>query len=215
MNARRRAPSIKHFVWLAATTALATSAFSAAPAMAATPDACGLASQNTMARAFDLTNSVQHKTVVKAPGNSAGVVQTRCRAFAWKGEKPTNAARRRAGLIAGTVATYDIETWVADEGPSSEVWLANFPKKLASLKEKAKAQFIEGSLPGKRFTPPTFGFESALGYQAPTGDTRKLRALWWNRDSGTLIAIDVTEDQDRPVGLSLRRLAAAIVPKVE
>ncbi|HEU5105500.1 MAG TPA: hypothetical protein VFU11_06635 [Solirubrobacterales bacterium] len=185
------------------------------PALAANPDACGLASQHTMARAFDLTNSVQHKTVVKAPGNPAGVVQTRCRAFAWKGAKPTTKARQRAGLAAGTVATYDIEAWVADSGPSSEVWLGNFPKKLAALKDRARAQFIEGSLKGRKFAPPTFDFESALGYQAPVGGTRKLRALWWNRDSGTLIAINVTEDKDRPVGLSLRRLAAAIIPKVE
>jgi hypothetical protein len=215
MNGRRRAPAFKHFMLLAVIAAPTASAISAAPAMAANPDACGLASQHTMARAFDLTNSVQHKTVVKAPGNSAGVVQTRCQAFAWKGEKPTNAARRHAGVIAGTVATYDIEAWVADSGPASKVWLANFPKKLASLKDRARAQFIDGSLQGKKFTPPTFGFESAVGYQAPAGGIRKLRAFWWNRNSGTLIAVNVTENRDRPVGLSLRRLAAAIVPKVE
>lgn len=215
MNGRRRAPAFKHFMWLAAIAALAASAMSAAPAMAANPDACGLASQHTMARAFDLTSSVQHKSVVKAPGNSAGVVQTRCRAFAWKGEKPTNTERRQAGLIAGTVATYDIEVWVADSGPSSQVWLANFPKKLASLKDKARAQFIEGSLQGKAFAPRTLGFESAIGYQAPSGGTRKLRAFWWNRNTGTLIAINMAEDRDKPIGASLRRLAAAIVPKVE
>ena len=215
MNGRRRRPVFKHFMWLAAIAALAASAISAPAATAANPDACGLATQHTMARAFDLTNSVQHKTVIREPGNSAGVVQTRCRAFAWKGEKPTNTTRRRAGLIAGTVATYNIEVWVADSGPSSDVWLANFPRKLANLKDQARAQFIEGSLKGKTFAPPTFGFQSAIGYQAPTGGIRKLRAFWWNRNTGTLIAFNVAEDRDRPVGLSLRRLAAAIVPKVE
>jgi hypothetical protein len=162
-----------------------------------------------------LTNSVQHKSVLKAPGNPAGVVHIRCRAFAWKGQKPTNATRRREGMLAGTVATYRIETWVADSGPSAETWLANFPKKLEGLRNRAKAVFLEGSLQGRTFAPPRFGLESAEGYQAPIGGLRKLRAFWWDASSGTLVSINVTEGGNKPVGASLRKLASEIVPEVE
>jgi hypothetical protein len=206
------------FTKIASIVALAISGamvFATTPAIAANADACGLATQHEMASAFGLTNSVQHKSVLRAPGNPAGVVHIRCRAFAWTGQKPTNAARRREGLLAGTVATYRIETWVADSGPSAETWLANFPKKLEGLKNRAKALFLEGSLQGTTFKPPTFGLESALGYQAPVGGLRRLRAFWWNRASGTLISFNVVEDQDKPVGASLRKLASEIVPEVE
>jgi len=187
----------------------------AASAAAANPDACGLATQHTMARAFGLASSVQHKSVLREPGNPAGVVHIRCRAFAWSGQKPTNAEQRHDGMLAGTVATYRIETWVADSGGSAETWLSNFPKKLEGLRSRAKAQFLEGALAGRAFTPPRFGLESAVGYQAPSGGLRKLRAFWWNSSSGTLISFNVVEDRDKPVGASLRNLASEIVPKVE
>lgn len=215
MSSRPLQKAIRHFVSIAALSALVGLVFAAAPATAANPDACGLVTQHTMARAFGLTNSVQHKSVLRAPGNPAGVVHIRCRAFAWKGEKPTNAERRRDGLLAGTVATYRIETWVADSGPAAETWLANFPKKLEGLRSRAKAQFLEGALQGRPFTPPRFGLKSAVGYQAPSGGLRKQRAFWWDRSSGTLISFNVVEARDKPVGASLRNLASAIVPKVE
>ena len=215
MSSRYLPNAIRHFISIAALSALAAMVFAAVPATAANPDACGLATQHTMARAFGLTNSVQHKSVLRAPGNPAGVVHVRCRAFAWKGKKPTNSARQRTGLLDGTVATYRIETWVADSGPAASTWLANFPKKLEGLRSRAKAQFLEGALRGKVFTPPPFELQSALGYQAPSGGLRKLRAFWWDRTSGTLISFNVVEDRDKPVGASLRKLASEIVPKVE
>ena len=215
MSSQRLPNAISHFMSITALSAFGAMVFTAAPATAANPDACGLVTQHTMARAFGLTNSVQHRSVLRAPGNPAGVVHIRCRAFAWKGEKPTNAARRRDGLLAGTVATYRIETWVADSGPTAETWLANFPKKLEGLRSRAKAQFLEGALQGRPFTPPRFGLKSAVGYQAPSGGLRKQRAFWWDRSSGTLISFNVVEARDKPVGASLRNLASAIVPKVE
>lgn len=215
MSHRCLPTALRHFLSAAALSAFAVAAFTVAPATAANPDACGLVTQHEMARAFGLTNSVQHKSVLREPGNSAGVVHIRCRAFAWKGAKPTNSARRRTGLLAGTVATYRIETWVADSSPAASIWLTNFPKKLEGLRNRAKAQFLEGALRGRSFKPPRFGLASALGYQAPTGRLRKLRAFWWDRSSGTLISFNVIENREKPVGASLRKLASKIVPKIE
>jgi hypothetical protein len=215
MSARRLPTTVNHVLSIAALGALGSMILATASAVAANPDACGLATQHTMARAFGLTSSVQHKSVLRAPGNSAGVVHVRCKAFAWSGQKPTNAARQQRGLLTGTVATYRIETWVADSGPAAGTWLANFPKKLEGLKSRAKAQFIEGTLQGKSFAPPRFGTESALGYQAPSGGVRKLRAFWWNRASGTLISFNVVETREKPNGVWLRNLASKIIPKVE
>lgn len=215
MSSRRSPNAVRRYLPIAALVAMASMVIAAAPAAAANADACGLATQHTQAKAFGLTNSVQHKSVLREPGNPAGVIHTRCKAFAWKGEKPTNEARRRAGLLAGTTATYRIETWVADSGPTAETWLANFPKKLDGLRDRARAQFIEGNLPGRALSLPRFGLPSVLGYQAPSGGLRKLRAFWWNQATGTLISFNVVEARGKPVGASLRNLAAAIVPRVE
>jgi len=215
MRSRVLCNTIRNCISIAVLTALGTLAIAAGPAVAAYPDACRLATQHTMARSFGLTNSTQTYSVLREPGNTAGVVHIRCTAVAWKGEKPTSAARQRDGLLAGTVATYRIETWTADSGPAAATWLANFPRKLEGLRARAKAQFLEGGLQGRPFSPQRFGLFSAIGYQAPSGALRKLRAFWWNQESGTLISINVLEAQDKPVGASLRNLASEIVPKVE
>lgn len=214
MRTRRPSTTVNHFLVAAMLAVLGSTGLAAAPASASNADACGLVTQHTMARAFDLTNSVQHKSVLRAPGNPAGVIHVRCRAFAWSGQKPTNAARRHAGLLAGTVANYRIETWVADTGPAAQTWLANFSKKLDGLRSRAKAQFTEGALSGTSFRPPRFGAEAALGYQATSGGTRKLRAFWWNRSTGTLISFNIVEGRDKPAVASLRELASKIVPGV-
>lgn len=215
MRTHRLPTAVNHFLAIATLAGLGSLGLAAAPAAASDADACGLVTQHTMAQAFDLANAVQHKAVLRAPGNPAGVVHVRCRAFAWRGPKPTNAARRRAGLLAGTVANMRIETWVADSGPSAQTWLANFPKKLDGLKSRAKAQFIEGALHGTTFAPPRFGAEAAIGYQAITGGTRKIRAFWWNRSSGTLISFNVEGARDKPLLASVRQLASKIVPGVD
>ena len=214
MRTRHLPTTVNHFLVTAILAALGSTGLAAAPAAASDADACGLVTQHEMAKAFDLTNAIPHRVVLRAPGNPAGVVHVRCRAFAWSGPKPTNAARRRAGLLAGTVANFRIETWVADSGPSAQTWLANFPKKLEGLKSRAKAQFIEGTLRGTTFAPPRFGAEAASGYLAITGGTRKIRAFWWNRSSGTLVSFNVVEARGKPLAASVRQLAAKIVPGV-
>jgi hypothetical protein len=194
---------------------LGMAAFAAAPAAATNADACGTITQHTMAKAFGLTDAVQHKSVLREPGTPAGVIHIRCRAFAWSGAKPTNSARRRAGLLAGTVAEMRIETWVADSGPSAQTWLANFPKKLAGLRSRARAFFIDGPLHGSLFAPPHYGAEAASGYQGATTALNKVRAFWWTRTTGTLISINLIESRDQPSLASLRALAEKIVPGVE
>ena len=214
MRTRRLPTAVNRFVAIALLAVLGPAGLATAPASASNADACGLVSQHTMARAFDLTDSVQHKTVLRGPGNPAGVIHERCRAFAWSGQKPTNASRRHTGLLAGTVATYRIETWVADAGPAAQTWLASFSKKLEGLRSRAKAQFTEGALNGTSFRPPRFGAEAAIGYQATSGRTRKLRAFWWNRSTGTLISFNAVEARDKPIVASVRELASKIVPGV-
>lgn len=214
MRTRRLSTATKHFLAASMLMVLGSTSVAAVPASASNADACGLVTQHTMARAFELTDSVQHKTVLREPGNPAGVIHVRCRAFAWSGQKPTNAARRHAGLLAGSVATYRIETWVADTGPAAQSWLANFSKKLEGLRSRAKAQFTEGALHGNSFRPPRFGAEAAIGYQATSGGTRKLRAFWWNRSTGTLISFNAVEARDKPLVASVRELASKIIPGV-
>ncbi|HEY5052149.1 MAG TPA: hypothetical protein VII45_01935 [Solirubrobacterales bacterium] len=214
MKTRRLPTAVNHFLGITMLATLGTMGLSAVPAAASDADACGLVTQHETAKAFDLTNSIPHHVLLRAPGNPAGVVHVRCRAFAWSGPKPTNAARRRAGLLAGTVANLRIETWVADSGPSAQTWLANFPKKLEGLKSRSKAQFIEGALRGTSLRLPHFGAEAAIGYQATSGGTRKLRAFWWDSSSGTLVSFNAVETRDKPLVAGLRELASKIVPGV-
>jgi hypothetical protein len=198
----------------AALASLLVTSIGATPALAANADACGVVTQHTLAKAFELTNAIEHKTVVKGPGNSAGVIQERCKAFAYKGPKPTTAAKRRAALRDGTGAEINLEAWVADSGPNAEVWLANFSKKLANLKSQAKAQFIDGPLNGSAFKPPRFAAEAAIGYQGRAGALGKIRGIWWDRGAGTLLVANATEAKGKPLRGSLRSLMAGIVPGV-
>jgi len=186
----------------------------AAPALATNSDACGVVTQHTMAKAFELTNTIEHKTVLRGPGNPAGVIQERCDAFAYKGPKPTTSAKRRAALRAGTGAEIKIETWVADSGPSAQVWLSNFPEKLAALKSQSRAQFVEGPLNGLTYKPPRFAAEAAIGYQGRSGALGKIRGIWWDRSAGTLLVVNATEAKSKPLRASLRSLMAGIVPGV-
>lgn len=214
MRTRRLPATVNHFLVAAMLAALGSTGLAAAPAAASDADACGLITQHEMAKAFGLTDAIPHHAVLREPGNPAGVVHVRCRAFAWSGPKPTNTARRRAGMLAGNVAETRIETWVTDPGPYAQNWQANFPKKLEGLLSRAKAQFVEGALHGTSFRPPHFGAEDAIGYQAASGGTRKLRAFWWNRSSGTLISFNVIEARGKPIVASAQQLAAKIVPGV-
>lgn len=205
-----------HGLALGATTlaGLLAALLGASPALATNGDACGVVTQHTLARAFGLTSAIEHKTVVRGPGNPAGVIQNRCEAFAYKGSKPATSAKRRAALLAGTGAELKVETWVADSEPSAEAWLADFPRKLAALKQQAKSQFVDGPLHGSTYKPPTFGAEAAIGYQGRADATRKVRAFWWDRGAGTLIAVNAVEAKSEPLRASMRTLMAGIVPGV-
>ena len=183
-------------------------------ALAANADACGVVTQHTMAKAFGLSTTIQHKTVVRRPGNPAGVIQERCESFAYKGPKPATSAARRAALLAGSGAEINIETWVADSGPAAEVWLSNFPKKLQALKSQSRAQFLGAPLHGSTFKVPTFGAEASIGYQGATAKTKKVRELWWVRSDGTLIMVTAVEAKSKPLRGSLRTLMSGIVPGV-
>jgi len=198
----------------AALAGLLVAAVGAAPAVAANADACGVVTQHTMAKAFELTATIEHKTVVRGSGNPAGVIQERCEAFAYKATKPTTSAKRRAALLAGTGAEIKFEAWVADSGPAAQVWLSNFPKKLAALKSQSKAQFVDGPLNGSTYKPPRFAAEAAIGYQGRSGALRKVRGIWWDRSAGTLLVATATEEKSKPLRASLRSLMGGIVPGV-
>jgi len=184
------------------------------PASAANADACGVISQHTMARAFGLSNSFQQKAVLRKPGNSAGVIHARCRAFSWAGPKPNNAAERRSDLLAGKVADLRIETWVPDTGPAQANWFRNFSKKLDGLRTRAKQEFIGGDLRGASFRPPPFGADAGIGYQAVSGETKRLRAFWWDRARGTIVSFNIVEARQKPIVQSVRTLASQIVPAI-
>jgi hypothetical protein len=198
----------------AALATLLVTGVGATPALAANADACGVVTQHTMAKTFELTTTIEHKTVLRQPGNPAGVIQERCEAFAYKGAKPTTSAKRRAALLTGTGAEIKIETWVADSGPSAQVGLSNFPTKLAAVKNQTKAQFVEGPLHGSTYKPPRFAAEAAIGYQGHSGALRKVRGIWWDRSAGTLLVATATEAKSKPLRASVRSLMAGIVPGV-
>lgn len=211
MRTARRHISLALVAMLAGLLAVSISATSA---IAANADACGVVTQRTLAKAFGLTTAIEHKTVLRKPGNPGGVINERCQAFAYKGPKPTTSTKRRSILLAGSGVELKIETWIADSGPSAEVWLANFPSKLAALQKQAKAKFIEGDLQGSSYQPPKFGAEDSIGYQGSEGKVGKIRALWWDRSAGTLILVDAAQAKDKPLRASLRTLMAGIVPGV-
>lgn len=214
MRTRRMPTAITSILAITTLAILGSAGLGAAPAAAANADACGVVTQHTLAKAFGLSDAVPHKSVLREPGNPAGVIHTRCRVLVWRGTKPNNAAQQKAGVLAGTAAEMRIEVWVADSGPSAQTWLANFPTKLDGLKSRAKAQFIEGTLDGTAFKPPVFGAENALGYQAAVGGRQKLRAFWWNRQTGMLLSFNATEARGKPLVSSVQQLAAKIVPGV-
>lgn len=202
------------FALAAALGVLLTASLGATPASAANADACGVVTQHTLAKAFGLSAAIEHKTVLRKPGNPAGVINERCEAFAYNGPKPTTSAKHRSALLAGAGAELKIETWVADSGPSAEVWMANFPRKLAALKKQAKAKFVEGDLHGSTYQSPKFGAEGSIGFQGLAGKISRVRALWWDHSSGTLMLVDAAQAKSKPLRASLRTLMAGIVPGV-
>lgn len=194
-------------------TALLAAAVFATQASAVNPDACGAITEHTIAKAFELNNTIEHKILIRESGDPSGALQERCNAYAYKGAKPTNPAKRRATLLAGNGAELRIETWVADSGQSSAVWFANFDRKLEALRKQARTQYVEG-LGGSTYKPPRFGAEGSAGYRGVAGALRKVRTIWWEHNSGTLIVISAVEAKSKPLPASLLTLGASIVPGV-
>jgi len=205
---------VKHALALTALCAFGSLGFAAVSAAATNADACGAITQHDMAKAFGLTDAIPHHTVLREPGNPAGVIHVRCHAFSWSGKKPNDDAQRKARVPAGTVATLRIDTWVPDQGPFEAIWRNNFQAKLEDLRSRARSLYLEGSRHGKSFQPPRFTAEGAIGYQAVVGGVRTARVFWWNRGSGSLIAMNILESPQRPLRRTVRSLAERIVPAV-
>jgi hypothetical protein len=196
----------------AAVAALALACLAAAPASAAVPDACGLTTESKIAKAFGLTDAVKHISVLAAPGNPSGVVRVGCRVFAWSGAKPTNAKQKSEGLLAGTMARLNVQTWVTDQSPYAPSWLQRFDATLKRLRGASGALFLK-SLDGTAFVPPKFGAEEAIAYRGDTQGTRRARALWWNRRDKSMIEMNVVTAKGEPAVASLRRIAAVVVSR--
>jgi hypothetical protein len=183
-----------------------------APARAAVPDACGLITEHELAKSFNLARSIKHTTVVTQPGNAAGVLRQTCRAFAWRGPKPTNAKRRRTALLEGALAQLTIHTWVPDdEGPNAHSWRMRFLSAVKAQRAAAVDVFLR-RLHGTRLIPPRSGADHSVAFQALAGRLHRARGLWWNQNDKTLISIEVTQAKSRPVLGPLEGIAAHIVP---
>ncbi len=196
---------------ITAISAFAAAAFVAAPATAAPADACGLLSQAAIAKAFGLAHATKSSALIAPPGNTAGVVQDRCRALVWSGSKPANATQRKAKLADGTLASLEIRTWITDSGPYAATWQGHFKKKLSTLKSRSRALFIK-VLHGTSFAPPDFGVEHAIGYQGVRNRAREVQGFWWNTSADDIVSIKVVEAKSKPAVAALDRIAAKVVP---
>lgn len=214
MKGSHRSKRARAFAAAAVVAGLTITGPAAGSALASDATACGLMTQHEMAKAFGLKETVIHNFVLREPGNPAGLLHIRCKAFSWAGSMPGNSTQRRAALLEGNFAPMRIETWVPDPGPYEKTWLANFPRKLEGLKQRARQQFLEGRLDGSTFVPPHFGAEGAIGYKAKMAKTTKIRALWWTASTGDLISFTVEEANGKPILAALRTLAATMVPGV-
>lgn len=189
----------------------AAAAFVASPATAAPADACGLLSQAAIAKAFGLAHATKSSAVIAPPGNTAGVVQDRCRALVWSGDRPTNVTQRKTMLADGTLASLEIKTWVTDSGPYAGTWQGHFKEKLSTLRSRSRAFFIR-VLHGTSFAPLDFGVEHAVGYQGARNRTREVQGFWWNTSTDDIASIKVVEAKGKPTVAALDRIAAKVVP---
>src|SRR5664279_6491866 len=169
------------------------SASSAAAAPVA--DSCGVLTQAATAKAFAQQDSTKHSSALRNPGNSAGVLQDRCVALAWKGKKPVGVKQERQGLLAGTASALRIETWVPDEGPAAETWRENFESKIKGLTSSAKRAFIQGGRGGTVIPLPTFGAEHSLGLSITTGGLVGVRAFWWDAGGARIVSVYAVEEK--------------------
>jgi hypothetical protein len=177
-------------------------------------DACGSITEHDLAKAFDKKDIHQHTNVLRAPGNSAGVLHLRCLVLAFTGARPSGAAREQRAIIDGRASKLRIETWVADEGTAAETWRANFPKKIEGLTSRARKQFLEVVPGGRQIKLPRFGVEHSLAFIATTGSLVKLRALWWSPSAASIVSMSAVEAKGSPLSASIRRVAGVVVPVI-
>lgn len=182
------------------------------PAQASVLDACGLTTELKIAHAFELTDAVEHKSLLAPPGNLSGVLRDRCRVFAWKGAKPSNDKLKRKALLEGRLAWLNIDTWVTDRSPSAPTWRAHFDAELGALRAASVELFLK-RLHGKAFVPPRYGADEAIAYLASTRKTVKVRALWWKRSDKSMIEVNVEEARGKPALASLKRIAAVVAQR--
>jgi hypothetical protein len=189
---------------------LAASSAAAAPVS----DPCGLLTQHEFSKDFGFTDTVLHQSVLRAPGNSAGVVHTRCLVVSWRGSKLGGPKHRREKILDGTSAKMRIETWVLDSGPSAQTWRDNFAAKVDGLTSRAHATFVEGPLHGASLSLPRFGAEQRVAYQGTTAKLRKIRAIWWSPSTSALFSVNLLEAREKPAAASLKRVVAPMIPEV-
>lgn len=196
---------------VAAAAAVLTCFLIATSASANPPtDPCGVVTQFEASHAFGFRDARKHSDSVREPGNSAGVVRIRCRLTVWDRRAPSNGRQERQKLLNGEMATLRIESWVPDQGPQAEKWLANFPSKIKGLTERARSQFIGNPLNGAVVSLPKEGVPHALAFAARAGGLSKARAFWWNR-RGTILSINVVQGASSAANPSIRRFVARVV----
>lgn len=188
-------------------------AISASASAAPIADPCGAITQAELARAFGLSQSQKNSTVIRAPGNSAGVIHDRCKALAWSGRKPSN-ARKFDAIREGSAADARLEAWVPDDGPFAANWYGNFASKIKGLTSRARATFVEGSLDGRAVSLPKFGAERSVGFIATTGNLRKVRAFWWSPSASDIVSINAVVGRGKPLLESIKAIAKEVVPAI-
>jgi hypothetical protein len=209
-SAQPRLFAVAALVVLVSTTAVAAPG----PADPPVADPCGAITQAQLAQAFGFASSQKRSSVLRSPGNSAGVIRDRCRAVAWTGSKPTTAKKEREAVAGGRAAKLRLETWVKDDSQFEETWLRNFPSKVKALTSRARETFVEGSLHGHAVGLPKFGAEHSVGFLAQTGGLQKIRAFWWDARRADIVAINVIEARGKPMIGSLKSVAARVVPSI-
>jgi hypothetical protein len=199
---------------LAAVSAARTHAADPATVDLPIADPCGAITQAQLSDAFAFTNAQKRSSVIRGPGNSAGVIHDRCRALAWVGRKPTTAKQEHREIALGVAAKLRLESWVKDEGPFAENWLRNFPGKVKALTSRAREVFVEGSLEGRVISLPKFSAEHSLGFFAISGGLQKVRAFWWSANRADIVTINVIEARGKPMIGSLKDVAGHVVPAI-
>lgn len=176
-------------------------------------DPCGVITQSELARAFGLASAQKQSTVIRAPGNSAGVIHDRCHVLTWSGKKPSTKKKTEA-IREGLAAEARLETWVPDETPFVANWHSNYASKIKGQTSRGRAVFVEGSLDGRAVALPKYGAERSLAFVAPTGNLRKVRAFWWSPGNADIVSINAVVARGAPALEAVKRIGKKVVPVI-